>query len=223
MVNWLSNWAQGIIVAVVIATLIELILPNGSSKKYVKVVIGIYILFTIISPIIKKDDFDINEVLDTKKYEQELAKNDKKIGAKLEDNNSRTIKDIYIANLKTDIKSKLKEKGYDVISNTIKIKDDESYTIEKVTLDLATIQNKEKEENNVERRASVEQVNVETVKIQVGNSNSTNENNNGADNRKENNNSGESNRCVLTENQKCEIKEYLSKTYDVDTKNIEIT
>ena len=53
MISWLSKWAQGIIVAVIIATLIELILPNGSSKKYVKVVIGIYILFTIISPVIE--------------------------------------------------------------------------------------------------------------------------------------------------------------------------
>lgn len=49
MIDFLSNWAQGIIVAVIIATIIEMILPNGSSKKYVKVVVGIYILFTIIS------------------------------------------------------------------------------------------------------------------------------------------------------------------------------
>ena len=99
MISWLSKWAQGIIVAVIIATLIELILPNGSSKKYVKVVIGIYILFTIISPVIEKlknDDFGINEILNTQKYEEELAKSDNTISAKLESNNSRTIKDIYI-------------------------------------------------------------------------------------------------------------------------------
>ena len=40
MIEFLSSWAQGIIVAVIIATLIEMILPNSSSKKYVKVVIG---------------------------------------------------------------------------------------------------------------------------------------------------------------------------------------
>ena len=75
MISWLSKWAQGIIVAVIIATLIELILPNGSSKKYVKVVIGVYILFTIISPVIEKlknDDFGINEILNTQKYEEEF-------------------------------------------------------------------------------------------------------------------------------------------------------
>ncbi len=65
MIEFLSSWAQGIIVAVIIATLIEMILPNSSSKKYVKVVIGMYILFTIVSPIIKKlggKDINLNTI-----------------------------------------------------------------------------------------------------------------------------------------------------------------
>lgn len=45
MINWISNWAQGIIVAVIIGTIIEMVLPEGNCKKYVKVVIGIYIIF----------------------------------------------------------------------------------------------------------------------------------------------------------------------------------
>ena len=151
MISWLSKWAQGIIVAVIIATLIELILPNGSSKKYVKVVIGIYILFTIISPVIEKlknDDFGINEILNTQKYEEELAKSDNTISAKLESNNSRTIKDIYISNLTIDIQTKLKEKGYEVISANIKIKDDENYTIEKIIINLNKIENEKNEKDN---------------------------------------------------------------------------
>ena len=43
--EWISDWVQGIIVAVIIVTIIEMILPNGNSKKYIKVVIGIYIIF----------------------------------------------------------------------------------------------------------------------------------------------------------------------------------
>ena len=37
MIEWITNWAQGIIIAVIIATIIEMILPNGSCKKYIKV------------------------------------------------------------------------------------------------------------------------------------------------------------------------------------------
>ena len=53
MISLFSSWARGIVIAVVVSTIIEMILPNGSSKKYVKSVIGIYILFVIISPVDK--------------------------------------------------------------------------------------------------------------------------------------------------------------------------
>ena len=100
MIEFLSSWAQGIIVAVIIATLIEMILPNSSSKKYVKVVIGMYILFTIVSPIIKKlggKDINLNTI-DIEKYEQQISKSDNTISRKFEDNNTRSIKDIYVSN-----------------------------------------------------------------------------------------------------------------------------
>ena len=33
MINFLSTWAEQIIIAVIIATIIELILPNNKNKK----------------------------------------------------------------------------------------------------------------------------------------------------------------------------------------------
>ena len=43
-IEWLSNWSQAIIVAVIIGTIIEMILPEGNSKKYIKVVIVLKLL-----------------------------------------------------------------------------------------------------------------------------------------------------------------------------------
>ena len=43
MIEWISDWAGSIIVAVIIGTIIEMILPSGNSKKYIKMVIGVYI------------------------------------------------------------------------------------------------------------------------------------------------------------------------------------
>ena len=54
MISFISSWTQGIIVSVIIASIIEMILPDGNSKKYVKVVIGVFILFSIVSPVINK-------------------------------------------------------------------------------------------------------------------------------------------------------------------------
>ena len=58
MINFMSSWAEQIVLAVIVATIIEMILPKSKNKKYIQMVIGVYVLFNIISPIIKnKDDF----------------------------------------------------------------------------------------------------------------------------------------------------------------------
>lgn len=196
MIEFLSSWAQGIIVAVIIATLIEMILPNSSSKKYVKVVIGMYILFTIVSPIIKKvggKDINLNTI-NIEKYEQQIAKSDNTISRKFEDNNTRSIKDIYVSNLKADISAKLKEKGYEIDISDIQIKDDENYTIEKITLKL--IKTEQKQEKNHE-------IVINTVEI--GNTISQKDSK------------------ILSDDEKQEVKDYISETYDIDKKNINIS
>ena len=38
----LKAWCENILVAVMISTLIEMMLPEGKTQKYIKVVIGIY-------------------------------------------------------------------------------------------------------------------------------------------------------------------------------------
>lgn len=72
VISFISSWAEQIIVAVIIATIIEMILPNGNNKKYIKVVIGIYVLFTILSPILEKITKANLESFDYEKYFGEL-------------------------------------------------------------------------------------------------------------------------------------------------------
>ena len=38
MVSVINSWAQGIIPAEIIATIIEIILPEGNNKKYIKMI-----------------------------------------------------------------------------------------------------------------------------------------------------------------------------------------
>lgn len=208
MVEWFNNWAQGIIVSVIIATIIEMILPNGSSKKYVKVVVGLYILFTIISPAIKKftsKDFNVNDLLDTKAYEEQMAKSDEEISKKIEENNNRTIKDIYQSNLESDIKAKLKDKGYDVLSTYIQIRDDENYTIEFISLSVDKEETTPNTENSEKSNTGTIQINeVEEVNIQIG-----------ENTKKENN-------TTITSSEKQKIAQYISSTYDISIDNIEI-
>ena len=62
MIEFISSWAEQIVLAVIVATIIELILPKNKNKKYIQMVIGVYVLFNIISPIIKnKEKISVKE------------------------------------------------------------------------------------------------------------------------------------------------------------------
>lgn len=60
MINWLSTWLQEIILIILLAVFIDLLLPNSSMQRYVKVVISLFILLAILSPIINLLRSDIN-------------------------------------------------------------------------------------------------------------------------------------------------------------------
>lgn len=64
MIQWVSGWLKEIIFVILFATFIDLILPNSTMQRYVKVVISLFILLTILSPIIHllTSDFDADQV-----------------------------------------------------------------------------------------------------------------------------------------------------------------
>lgn len=243
MIDFFSSWGQGIIVAVIIGTIIEMLLPEGSSKKYIKVVIGIYILFTIISPFIQKfsgSKLSAENILNTEKYEKMMAKGSNTISQKIEDNNSRTIKDIYTENLKTDIKAKLKEKGYEAESIYLRVSDDGNYTIEKLQIKLLATENKNNG-NTETKKVEINSVNVEKIEIAGdGKTNSVKEKNKNTgvektnsveknesrkneiiDSKEEKNESLENGKGY-TSSKKEELQEYLSNTYNIQKEKIEI-
>ena len=49
----MKKWCESILVVVIITTIIEMLIPEGNSKKYIKVVIALFLLFTIIEPFLK--------------------------------------------------------------------------------------------------------------------------------------------------------------------------
>ena len=115
MIEFFSSWAEQIVLAVIIATIIELILPNSKNKKYIQMVIGIYILFNIISPVIKNKDILISV------DEYNLEKYDNTTNSQYvidQSSMDKRLEKIYLEELENNIKSKFIENGY-VISKCI--------------------------------------------------------------------------------------------------------
>ncbi len=134
MILKLKEWCEGIIVAIVISIIIEMLVPEGNNKKYVKVVIGIYIIFVLLNPLLNllHYDFKIEDILNL-----ETSTN-----STHEYMNER-IENVYITGIEENIKNDIESLGY--IVENIKIKlDEKNENIEEVELQI----NKKKNEQN---------------------------------------------------------------------------
>ena len=132
MIDFINSWVIGIIIAIVISTIIEMILPDGTIKKYVRTVIGAYIVFVIVSPIITK--LTGKEIfLSSFKLPEVQANSQTAI-----DTNAY-IESTYINTIKQDIIDNMKEKGYKIHDINIEIETaEENYgSINKINLKIS--------------------------------------------------------------------------------------
>lgn len=145
-----------------------MILPNGNSKKYIKTVIGIYILYVIVSPVIS---FAVGHELklDYSIYDKYFSTSDeyKSIQNDFENKQSKYIESTYKEEIRKQIRKTLGDLDYSVsninfdinletgeISNlTLSADFKEEYT-NTITIDKIEIGNtiKKQEENNLTRQ-----------------------------------------------------------------------
>lgn len=201
MVEFLNSWVQGIVVAIIIATVIEMLVPEGNNKKYVKIIIGIYIIFTIVSPVISKlgkKEIDFTNSIDISKYQKEIKKYSVDTD-KFQKESEKSIQDVYISNLKTDMKSKLEEKGYEVNQIQIRTGAEGEYIVEEIRLQLEKNQKEE-----IEQKQNTVQINI--VKIEIS--------------KEETKEDKPQNK--LEEKEIKEIKTYLTNVYEIKEENIKV-
>ena len=160
MIENLSSWAKGITLAVIVVSILEMLLPNNKTKKYIKMVMGVFILFNIISPFINANHLkNLNEI-DASKYVNENNKNyveQKSMDERLEE--------LYIEEIEKDIIKKVEKKGYKVSMCKVDAKitkNEEETGITKIKLkvektgEVKTIENKQINEVKQEENSSIE-------------------------------------------------------------------
>lgn len=212
MIAFINSWVQGIILAVIIATIIEMILPEGNNKKYVKTIIGIYIMFVIVQPLISKM---LNKDLNI----ESIMQNTTSTMSKFETNHNITIETnayiekTYKQKLEEDIKNKSSEKGYNVsfLNLDIETGDSEKYgQINNIAMKIDKIDKTiepEKEDKKGTTNNNID--NVKNVQISVSDNKIIDEN----DDIKNTN---------ISENEIETFKEYLSNVYGISKDKIQI-
>lgn len=172
MISWFNSWAQGIILAVIIVTILEMIVPEGKNKKYIKIVMGVYITFTIISPIITKVTGN-NFELDVSKYEDLFNTNSVQGANEITSINNHSIENLYLNTIKTDIKTELDNEGYESkkinITADINVENEEA-KIYKIDIEVTKKQNEKdiKKVNKVEIGNSTDESNIEDSNLSSG-------------------------------------------------------
>ena len=218
MLSFISSWAQQIIFAVIIGTILQMLLPEGKNKKYIKIVIGIYVLFAVISPVIGKS-IDLN--LDEFNVTVEGAESN------LDETNQDQINSLYTTNLKQDIILKLKNKGYGC--ENVELQTNENYEVLEISITgiYEVEDDNENSDNKDDRKrlknaqnAKTDNDNSQSVKSNILNVNSVviNEVQIG---QKEKNIKEQVVKGIPKSEEK-NLKEYLSETYNVKEKNISI-
>ena len=204
MIEFLSSWAKGLGLAIVVVSILEMILPNNKTKKYIRMVMGVYILFTIISPFIKnKQTIDVSN-FEIEKYNNYVSTSEKTTQTSMD----KRIEELYIDKLEKDISKKVKEQGYDILNCEVEAKlndSEENSEISKIRLQV-----KKNESNKVNDELTLENKVVEEIqKIRPINTNII---------EREKSNKSEK----VTNEDKQKIKKFLMEEYGVKEKCLEI-
>ena len=219
MINFLSSWVKNLSLALIVVAILEMLLPNNKTKKYIKMVMGLYILFSIIAPFVNNSNvfnFDIEDMYaDYSKETPSIA--DEVSQTSMDDR----LNQLYKEQLESDITKKIEEKGYDVRKCKVDVHISESDTgIESITLEIDGKNSEKTNEsgkssetnmtenmnNSIEDKIVKEIQRIQKVEIDVSKSDDA-----------ENDNSN------ITKTDVKIIKDFLTKEYGVSEKCLKIS
>ena len=198
MIEFISDWAGELIVSLIVVTIVEMLLPDNNIKKYVKTIIGVYIVFCIILPFINKEEF-ISVLKSTQKSLEKLQI-ESQVSNNQDENNH--VEALYIREFEKDVIKRVESLGYKVKKCDVSIEIEatkENAGIHEINLIIGG-----KNQNEVNPNIEIEE--VEKVEISINESNRAN------------------NTSEETENEDTKkIKKALSEYYEIKEEKIKIT
>ena len=210
MINFLSSWVKNLSLALIIVSILEMILPNNKTKKYVRTVMGLYILFSIISPFIENSSkINLNNI-DLDSYTENTKTASSKVEEVDQTSMDNRINEIYKEELQNDITQKIEEKGYKVETcKVVAYISEKNSEIEKITVKINGKINEENDNdvknNTIENKIVTEIQKIQKVNIGVGEN---------KENKEETN---------ITKTDIKVIKDFLIKEYGVSEKCLKIS
>lgn len=216
MIEFLSSWAKSLGVTIVIVSIFEMLLPNNKTKKYIRVILGIFILFNIISPFINnKNKLSLTSV-DIENY---INTQNETINQTSMNNR---IQDLYEQELEKDIVDKIENQGYkvnkcNVSASIVKDSENEENTINKITLKIEKAKNLETKNTGEQNKTTENKIVAEIQKIKEIDTRINKENTGKEEIVQEKSNSTKVSRSDIQN-----VKKFLIEEYGVKEKCLEV-
>lgn len=221
MINFLSSWVKNLCLALIVVSILEMLLPNNKTKKYVKMVMGLYILFSIIEPFIENGNelkFNVEDLYN--QYSVETSAESENVNQKSMDSR---LDELYKQKLENDIVQKLNEEGYVVEDCDVKAHISSNDTgIELITIKIkgkkdSSNENHENQSNetmNIEEKIVNEIQKIQKVEINVSKN---------QDNSSDELTQSEQQNQNITKTDIKIVKQFLIKEYGVSEKCLRIS
>lgn len=199
VVSFISSWLKDIVVLFILISIAELIMPKGNMKRYINLVIGLLIIFTIVSPFAKlmKLDFNLDQAIFNYSKSDDYLNNDEKFYMQQE----KQIESLYKEKISNEMIELVEDKTeYKVVDISIGIIESKEKYGEIDYIKLIVDKNKETKSNKI----SIEKVSP----VYIDNNVKAISNKNSKDND--------------VNNDLNELKELLSSRYSIEKEKITV-
>ena len=160
--SFLTEWIMNIVVFILLAMIVDMLLPNSNMKKYTKMVTGLLLIAIIITPLIKVFSKDFDQVLTS--FSSERAVDNKKLENLIESKKKeiQAVQDEYTleqvaVQMKNDVKEELMDQYGKQIQN-INLEESGQKNDGKNPIDKVIVYLEEAKENSI---AAIEPIEIQ--------------------------------------------------------------
>lgn len=163
----IKSWVRDLVILVIFASMLEMLLPNGTLKKYVKLVIGFFMMLALLNPILSFFRADYTafypfNTLPNGKSQQAQIQHE---GAKIQKANETMAVNAFQNQLEQQIRALILTQG-EVEDARVQVKATENGTIQAIQIGLNLVRAEEEKDNNTTSSCRVETVKPVKINLQ---------------------------------------------------------
>ncbi|NLZ91103.1 MAG: stage III sporulation protein AF [Clostridiales bacterium] len=122
--EFLRNWVVTIVITMIFVTIVEIMMPSGSTRKYISLVIGLMVMFVIINPVLTlmAGDFDFGSRVYETSRSIALGDVNYRMG-RLENSSREGVIKLYKSSLEQQIEKDIENKGLGKVQAEVEIEE----------------------------------------------------------------------------------------------------